>query len=56
MSATDNRTYATGKRKTAVARVWMMPGSGQMSWFSNGLLEVAWRRPGMTAGTLRMNR
>jgi small subunit ribosomal protein S9 len=31
MSATDNRTYATGKRKTAVARVWMMPGSGQMS-------------------------
>ena len=31
MSATDNRTYATGKRKTAVARVWMLPGSGQMS-------------------------
>lgn len=24
----DNRTYATGKRKTAVARVWLSPGSG----------------------------
>jgi small subunit ribosomal protein S9 len=23
--------HATGKRKTAVARVWMRPGSGQMS-------------------------
>jgi len=26
--ATDNRTYATGRRKTAVARVWISPGSG----------------------------
>ncbi|RMH37012.1 MAG: 30S ribosomal protein S9 [Deltaproteobacteria bacterium] len=26
--ATDNRTYATGRRKTAVARVWLSPGSG----------------------------
>lgn len=26
--ATDIRTYATGRRKTAVARVWVMPGSG----------------------------
>jgi len=26
--ATDNRTYATGKRKTASARVWIKPGSG----------------------------
>jgi small subunit ribosomal protein S9 len=24
----DNRTYATGRRKTAIARVWVMPGSG----------------------------
>ncbi|HYP88271.1 MAG TPA: 30S ribosomal protein S9, partial [Polyangiaceae bacterium] len=23
-------TYATGKRKTAVARVWISPGSGKM--------------------------
>lgn len=24
----DNRTYSTGRRKTAIARVWVMPGSG----------------------------
>lgn len=27
--ATENRIYATGKRKTAVARVWLTGGSGQ---------------------------
>jgi len=26
---TETATYATGKRKTAVARVWITPGSGQ---------------------------
>jgi small subunit ribosomal protein S9 len=31
MSTTDNRTYATGKRKTAVARIWIKPGSGQVT-------------------------
>ena len=31
MATTDNRTYATGKRKTAVARVWLSPGSGKMT-------------------------
>jgi len=24
----DNRYYATGKRKTAIARVWLQPGTG----------------------------
>ncbi len=27
----ENATYATGKRKTAVARVWISPGSGQLT-------------------------
>jgi small subunit ribosomal protein S9 len=27
---TDNRTYATGRRKTAIARVWLAPGSGKI--------------------------
>lgn len=27
----QDRTYATGKRKTAVARVWITPGSGNMA-------------------------
>jgi len=35
MTTTDTRTYATGKRKTAIARVWIKPGSGQVS--INGL-------------------
>lgn len=31
MSVTQqNRWYATGRRKTAVARVWLMPGSGKI--------------------------
>lgn len=31
MASTDNRTYATGKRKTAVARVWIKPGTGSVT-------------------------
>jgi small subunit ribosomal protein S9 len=30
MATTDNRTYASGKRKTATARVWLKPGTGQI--------------------------
>ena len=30
MPETTEQTYATGKRKTAVARVWISPGSGQI--------------------------
>jgi small subunit ribosomal protein S9 len=26
------RSYATGKRKDAVARVWVKPGSGKVLW------------------------
>src|SRR5437868_15401912 len=28
MATADNRTYATGKRKTAIARIWLKAGSG----------------------------
>ena len=31
MATTDNRIYSTGKRKTAVARVWIKPGTGTMT-------------------------
>lgn len=27
----QEKTYATGKRKTAVARVWLVPGKGQVA-------------------------
>lgn len=30
MSESPQRYYATGKRKTAVARVWVAPGTGQI--------------------------
>jgi small subunit ribosomal protein S9 len=30
MASTDTRTYATGKRKTAIARIWVGPGTGGM--------------------------
>ena len=29
--AEDNRIYATGRRKTAVARVWLSPGEGSFN-------------------------
>jgi small subunit ribosomal protein S9 len=29
-TSTDTRWYATGKRKSAVARVWMTPGTGKI--------------------------
>jgi small subunit ribosomal protein S9 len=31
MATTDTRTYATGKRKTAIARIWVGPGTGGMT-------------------------
>jgi small subunit ribosomal protein S9 len=31
MPTTDTRTYATGKRKTAIARVWVKPGTGTIT-------------------------
>jgi small subunit ribosomal protein S9 len=30
-TATTDRTYATGKRKTAIARIWIQPGSGTIT-------------------------
>ena len=33
------RVYATGKRKTAVARVWLMPGTGKVTVNGKDLKE-----------------
>ena len=38
------RAYATGKRKNAVARVWIKPGSGKITVNDRGL-EVYFARP-----------
>src|SRR6516162_7704078 len=41
---TENRQYATGKRKTAIARVWLKAGTGQIT--VNGLTpEEYFERP-----------
>ncbi len=40
----DGRSYATGKRKDAVARVWVKPGSGKIT-INGRKLEVYFARP-----------
>ena len=53
-----NRSYATGKRKDAVARVWVKPGSGKVSvngkdmseYFARPVLQMILRQPFDIAG------
>ncbi|MFC0281898.1 30S ribosomal protein S9 [Falsigemmobacter intermedius] len=48
-----NRSYATGKRKDAVARVWVKPGSGkvivngkdQSAYFARPVLQMILKQP-----------
>ena len=52
------RAYATGKRKDAVARVWIKPGSGkvvvngkeQNAYFARPVLQMILRQPFTVAG------
>jgi len=52
------RAYATGKRKNAVARVWIKPGSGRMTvngkavadYFARPVLQMMIRQPFERAG------
>ena len=52
------RSYATGKRKDAVARVWIRPGSGKIvvndkemnSYFARPVLQMILRQPFQVAG------
>lgn len=47
------RSYATGKRKTAIARVWIKPGSGKISvngkdqteYFGRAVLQMIIKQP-----------
>ena len=49
----DSRIYATGRRKTAVARVWLAPGTGKISingkdilgYFKRDVLQMLIERP-----------
>jgi small subunit ribosomal protein S9 len=50
---TKDRLYATGKRKTAIARVWMSPGSGRIivnkreleDYFKSETLRMTLKQP-----------
>ncbi len=52
------RSYATGKRKDAVARVWVKPGSGKVTvngrdinvYFARPVLQMILRQPFSVAG------
>ena len=52
------RSYATGKRKDAVARVWIKPGSGKVivngkdqdQYFARPVLQLILRQPFQIAG------
>lgn len=56
----SNRYYATGRRKTSVARVWLAPGTGKMiinkqpinEYFRRQTLELIVRQPLEYAGML----
>ena len=49
----DGRAYATGKRKDAIARVWVKPGSGKITinkrdmetYFARPVLQMILRQP-----------
>jgi len=54
----QGRAYATGKRKNAVARVWIKPGSGKITindrdqevYFARPVLRMILRQPLIAAG------
>lgn len=53
MSSTENRWYATGRRKSAIARVHMMPGTGKIvinrrpeeTYFPRAISRMIMRQP-----------
>lgn len=56
----QGRAYATGKRKNAIARVWIKPGAGRItvngteetSYFARPVLRMILRQPLVAAGRL----
>jgi len=58
MRDAQGRAYATGKRKNAVARVWIRPGSGKVvvngkelvAYFARPVLQMILRQPFTVAG------
>ena len=54
----QGRAYATGKRKDAIARVWVKPGTGQITinkkdfnvYFARPVLQMILQQPIVAAG------
>lgn len=54
----QGRSYATGKRKNAIARVWIKPGSGKVTvngregaqYFARPVLQMILKQPVVAAG------
>ena len=54
----QGRSYATGKRKNAIARVWIKPGSGKITvngkegaqYFARPVLQMILKQPVVAAG------
>ncbi len=59
-AASVSRSYATGKRKNSIARVWMMPGSGKVTindrpadqYFGRDVLKMISRQPFEVTGNM----
>ena len=51
----QGRAYATGKRKNAVARVWIKPGSGKIT-VNTKTVEMFFARPYFLRSTTRESR
>jgi len=59
-SDSQGRSYATGKRKDAVARVWVKPGSGKVlvngkeinAYFARPVLQMILKQPFEVAGVV----
>jgi len=59
-AASVSRSYATGKRKNSIARVWMMPGSGKVTindrpadqYFGRDVLKMIIRQPFEVTGNV----
>jgi small subunit ribosomal protein S9 len=57
----QEKTYATGRRKTAIARVWIAPGSGKVEinkmpveeYFGNIFFEPKVAKPFAVTETMR---
>jgi len=60
MTATEGKCYATGRRKVAIAKVWLMPGDGKITvnnkdlttYFARDTSDMVVKQPLVITNTL----